>query len=155
MVYVDSKGFRVDIVNANPDRVSFCPQGGGFVYSVPTETFHASFKPAATPGFRRASFSGDWNETPVRGFSDGNRWNGWAMPYFEFDTAQAIAAEFEGEDSTLRYQKDIDAFIYTSANCPDAPEAYAGTWIDIEGKPMKVYPIGAGSWCWYEESNDE
>lgn len=157
MVYVDSKGFRVETVPDSPDGVvTFYPQGGGFQRMLPVIVFHSIYKQErAAPGFRRAVFVGDWNEKPVPGFTDGNRWNGWAIPYFEFETAQEIMAETGEDPSVFRYDPEEDAFIYNNPDWPEEPEVYGATFIDIDGKPVKVYGIGAGFWCWYERGNDE
>jgi hypothetical protein len=152
MVYIDSKGFRVETAPDSPDGVvTFYPQGGGFQRVLPTIVFDSLYKPElAEPGFKAARFSGDWMEGETfPGYTDGNRWNGWAMPLFDFETAQRIV---EGtNDPGLRYDSELDAFVYLNPDFPDEPEIFGASFIKVDGQPVKTYGVGAGSWCWYEK----
>ena len=47
----------------------------------------------ATPELRKTLFSYDDGETIFEGFTLGETWNGWAMPYFTLETAEAIPHE--------------------------------------------------------------
>ena len=156
MVYIDSKGFRVEIVPSSPEGVvSFYPQGGGFQRTLPVIVFEALYKPeSAPPAMRRAIFSGDWMDETWPGFTDGMRWNGWAMPLFEFETASKIFADI-GNPSEFWFDSEKDAFVYANPDFPDEPEIFGASFIEVEGRTIKAYGVGAGSWCWYERGNDE
>lgn len=99
---------------------------------------------------RRATFGADWMNGTLPGYTDGKTWNGWAMPFFEFETAKKILADMGEDESVLRYDPDQDAFIYTNHYWPDEPNIYGSSFIEIEGRTLKVYGLGAGFWCWDE-----
>lgn len=159
MIYIDKKGFRVETApQTEPGIVEFFPQGGGFNRKLPLIVFHSIYKPeTGRPGFKPAIFSNDWGaQTEYPGYTDGYRWNGWAMPYFDFETALRVAADTTSDESPVRYDAERDAFVYESADWPDEPEIFEATTIEVDGKPIKVYGIGAGSWTWdQQEANDE
>lgn len=73
-------------------------------------------------------------------FHIGDKWNGWTMPYFRFKHAKAVAKEFKG-----RYDKSTDTFIIDDNGEEDV---FTAMIIKVNGKDVKVYGIGAGSWCW-------
>lgn len=84
------------------------------------------------------------------------RWNGWAVPYFDESTARdvvrAINANFDplsGHDGETRAEWRGDVvriFTYYGGQVEDAPEEIPPTWIDGE----KFWGIGAYSWVWSE-----
>lgn len=98
---------------------------------------------------RRATFRADWMDETLPGFTHGHKWNGWAMPLFEFETANKILDSMK----PLAYDQKADAFIFTDPDWPDEPDIYAASFIEVEGRTVKVYGIGAGFWCWYEGEN--
>ena len=73
------------------------------------------------------------------GFTDGEDWNGWACPYFPFETAQKIVAAHDPK--TARYDEENDQFIFTVG---DEEEVYPA----VSENDRKLYPIGNGSWIW-------
>jgi hypothetical protein len=73
-----------------------------------------------------------------KGFDNGTRWNGFACPLFDFETASKIAIAM----SDGVYSTSVDAFIFD----PNSEDPYYFTGIEIEGQ--KLYPIGGGYWTW-------
>ena len=74
------------------------------------------------------------------GYTEGGSWNGWAVPFFAF--AQAIAiAEAMISYSTAYYDGDADEFVFD-----DEEERFGSVQID----GLTLYGIGAGSWTWEE-----
>lgn len=87
--------------------------------------------------------------TEYKGFSQGQFWNGWAMPLFTFEVAQELAKDQNAvtTEEKLVYDEATDSFIYQTDYYPEEEwERFEVTMID--GK--KLYGIGAGSWCWDE-----
>jgi hypothetical protein len=81
-------------------------------------------------------------------------WNGWKLPAFAFEAAQAIAKDMsngEGKEDddtmSVRYDPARDAFIERIYG-----EEYFGPCIEFEGK--KYYVVGSG-WCWSAYSMEE
>jgi hypothetical protein len=98
-------------------------------------------------------------DRPVAGYTDGSRWNGWATPVFDFDTATTIMRDVdeanrrlgldeEDEDAEfVSYNPDQDAFLVGHA---DGPIAFHGYDIDAVGERIHVYPLGTRYWTWVE-----
>jgi hypothetical protein len=154
MIYTDNKGHRVQTVPSDDQSiVEFYPQGGGFVRALPRIVFDAAYKPETIGrGFSRVLAHGDWNEgAEYVAYSDGDRWNGWSMPYFEFETAMQIITEMNESAGIveLKYDAGTDSFIYENEDWPDEPEIYGSRIIECDGETVKVYGVGAGSWCWW------
>jgi hypothetical protein len=96
------------------------------------------------PIYRRAKFGLEGSEKEFEGWTDGQLWNGWAMPTFEFGAAQEVAKSFNG-----RYDRERDCYI-TRLQDDDEEFWPAEEIVLVGGKKMKVYPIGSGAWIWDE-----
>lgn len=117
-------------------------QGGGLSVTVPATTFFADYTIYTAPQrFRASKVAYDGGDTYPCMLSD-RRWNGWAMPYFTLEVALQIAA---AQHDYMKYEDD--RFIF---GCPEeTPEEWERFEPEIiDGQ--KMYPIGAGSWCWCE-----
>ncbi len=82
-----------------------------------------------------------------KGYSNGQTWNGWEMPYFTFEVANKIAEDMNAvtTEEKLVYDEASDTFIYQTEYYPESDwERFEAT--EIDGK--KLYGIGAGSWVW-------
>jgi hypothetical protein len=89
---------------------------------------------------------------PFEGWTKGQQWNGWECPYFEFDTAIRMVdawnnMSFGEEEYQGRYDEERDAFYFRDGGLEEWDRFTAQT-IEIEGKTIKVYPIGAFCWIW-------
>jgi hypothetical protein len=141
-IYQGLEGFLAELVHGQ--TVKFYPRGGGFQHEIPLERFLEEFKEhAPDPTLRPAWFEIDGGPR-YRGYHRGDRWNGWAMPYFTLEAGKAIMERWEGSDVPLTYDENATAF--TAAF--EDPEVYEGEVHTIEGRAEILYPIGAGSWCW-------
>ncbi len=119
-LFVRADGYLIETMpGSTGDTVAFTAQGGGFVQYLPRAAFEATFKPAPASSFARRHVTGEWLPEDLRlpAYTDGRRWNGWAMPYFDFE---------------------VD-------------EIFEATTVQVDATSIKVYPIGAGCWCWCEE----
>lgn len=125
------------------------PFGRGFQHAFATEaTSHFRVADEGERGralFRQARFSLMDSEDHFTGWANGENWNGWAMPHFEFVEAQRLIAWLK--DDKARYDAERDAFVTQSQDGEE--ELWAAQAIAItDGSSIKVHPIGAGSWCW-------
>jgi len=93
----------------------------------------------------KAKFKMDFfpDDVEIEGYTNGGRWNGWAIPYFTFENAQKLIPIFEGY---LSYDVDQDAFKYLDPvhMNPEDTEIYES--LDIDGN--KFYSVGGMSFCW-------
>lgn len=81
------------------------------------------------------------------GYTFGDRWNGWATPFFTKDVGMRIVkAHSKG---SARYDPRKDAFVFRLD--PDAPDLDVFEGEIVEGK--KLYPIGSYYWIWEEEGD--
>lgn len=91
----------------------------------------------------------DFVEGVFECYSDGQRWNGWGIPFFTRGVADRIADLMQGEGE-LRYNPETDAFEYrASADTPESDvECFTGGDIVVDGEARHVYSIGGMSWTW-------
>lgn len=162
--FSDDEGRVVEIAGETEDDVLFHPQGGGFRSRMRKEDFNRIFKPFLFGGYAAISVSGDWldEEISIPAYSDGRKWNGWAMPYFGEEVLERLSELMPG----LVHNSNVDAYVMTdeeessveaakSAKSTDELEAaefeyFLPVVIEVEGRKIKTYPIGAGSWTWIE-----
>lgn len=104
------------------------------------------------PGWMSVDVYAEWTEKAYKAWTTGQRWNGWVMPYFEFDEA----VKYARDAGNTVYDAARDAFITTREGSDDEPDVDEATIINVRGRgPLKVYPIGAGSWTWSMASEEE
>ena len=98
------------------------------------------------PGFTLVQVCADWvpDELDLPAYFNGQRWNGWVMPYFSFETAQILVQLMPD----LSYDSERDAFIVRADEGQDEDGVYESETLVIDGVPVKTYAIGAGFWCW-------
>jgi hypothetical protein len=76
------------------------------------------------------------------------RWNGFACPYFDFETSKAIL-EGLGDDSKVHYDETRDMWVH--AYMTDEEVEYEGLLFD----GVKMYAIGAFNWTWVVKSEEQ
>lgn len=78
------------------------------------------------------------------GYTMGEEWNGWAVPYFDFDESKKIAHAHENSLNIVTlYDEEDDKFTFRFS---DEEEEYQATIMDNR----KLYPLGSGVWIWEE-----
>lgn len=80
------------------------------------------------------------NRTP--GFTFGEKWNGWAVPYFTKEQADKIMARIEG----CYYQPEADSYMIPTGYEDEPFDECIGEEID----GVTYYQFGNG-WCWGED----
>lgn len=116
---------------------------------------------ARFPTYRKAWFSFDDAEKPEDyfvGWTNGERWNGWGMPYFEKAEAERVLAwhnaRLEPADQPKAYLNGDRYFFPSIDDTPGDPPhpGYDPQQISVETADaidyFGTYAIGAGSWCW-------
>ncbi len=108
--------------------------------------------------YRRGRFAIPSVQGPYIGYTADDEWNGWAVPCFEQDVAERIAADFVRvaeemgtgyEGARAHYDQTADAFVlYDPIN--DEEAVYERRIISVDGIELKVYPIGTYQWTWEE-----
>lgn len=83
---------------------------------------------------------------PLKGWTTGELWNGWAVPYFEYEEAERVVEEVAAAELQGRYDRDRDAFVFVNEN--EQEQEYAAESIDTPQGQRKAYPIGAREWIW-------
>jgi len=144
-----------DSIEVDLEAGTFCPAGGGFVRNIADlKRFNEDFRPATeeelnyNPPFRKGQFSIEPIDDNIEGYTMGFLWNGWAMPVF---TKENAAKVLEGIGAKHRYDEASDTFTFL-VDENDGEETSEGSIIHVDGVPVKVYSIGAGSWTWDEVS---
>ena len=112
---------------------------------------------------RKALFNIDGGQVYV-GYTSGQLWNGWATPYFPFDEAKKIQAEWNDEENPMTYDEERDEFRihYDGDEIPyiwegeEIPYIWEGEEIQTVDGKLHLYGIGAYSHIWDElDENDK
>lgn len=76
-------------------------------------------------------------------------WNGFVVPLFTTEQAQAILPDLqpeEGSDSHLEYDADRDVFVLVDTYDPDCTERIDADVVEHDG--VRLHAVGAFSWTW-------
>lgn len=149
-LFADESGHLVEVLWASTDEiVEFSAQGGGFVHKASRTEFEKRFKPAAPLAFSLQAVSAEWlpDDLTLPAYTNGQRWNGWAMPYFPAESAHTLLEHMPD----LRYDAAQDAFVSKSYDDETEDDVFPAQELVVEGVTVKVYAVGAGSWCWWLE----
>lgn len=152
-LYVNRAGTLVIEVQARPNgSVTFFPDGGGFLRTMDESDFEQEFTETSYPSVLYPfKFTGDWLESDYPGYTNGRRWNGWAMPLVTRETLDALIAimgpaNAEMGDEGYRFRWDGNVMqVYDpqeEAEFAIHPTVEATT----EGEKT-LYDIALG-WCW-------
>lgn len=145
MKFKSKTGQKVVIVGECP--IHFYPAGGGFRSSMRAEDFFAEFTPVLEDDPYKVVRAQIADDGPTYwAYSNGRRWNGWAEPCFEMGQVQKMAEDIPG---TFTYHEGLNAWIVTLEG-DDEAVVYPEITIEVDGQPVKVFGIGASSWCWEE-----
>lgn len=103
-------------------------------------------------------------ERPVEAYTDGSTWNGYLRPHFTLAQGKA----FLEADPFFRgvYDEAKDRFVFPAhpeedpypheadpewsgeGKVWDPPDVFGPEMVLVDGKPLKVYAIGADGWVW-------
>ena len=89
------------------------------------------------------------------GYTNGDRWNGWATPYFTLDEAQRLQADWNREtEFPMLYDVSKDEF-RVKYDGDDEPYIWKGEDIQTVDGKLHLYGIGAYSHIWDEVDSDD
>lgn len=89
------------------------------------------------------------------GYTNGDRWNGWATPHFTFEEAQKLQTDWNREtESPMLYDVSKDEF-RVKYDGDDEPYIWKGEDIQTVDGIKHLYGIGAYSHIWDELDNDD
>lgn len=89
------------------------------------------------------------------GYTNGERWNGWSCPRFPKEVADKVVDMFNrGVNCKAWYDEENDEYIFTQNHDNIEDEKYDSQLIEIDGKEIKVYAIGAWGWVWEDYTQD-
>ena len=141
-------------------RMSISPRGR-LLRGFDVDTGEPIRPPTGREPFRRGQFEIADVQGPYDGFTRGETWNGWAVPYFEKAEALRIAEDYNrvaeevgGDMATAHahYDKESDTFVfYDPIN--DDEVAYEAVMIRVADAELRVYPVGTREWTWEQTAN--
>ena len=89
------------------------------------------------------------------GYTNGDRWNGWATPYFTFEEAQRLQTDWNREtDFPMLYDVSKDEF-RVKYDGDDVPYIWKGEDIQTVDGKLHLYGIGAYSHIWDKADKDD
>lgn len=150
-------GAVVEVLERRDGLVYFAAQGGGFRRVAAEERFKQDFEPTLPQPFVRGTVTADWLPDGVclPCISDGDCWNGWAMPHFDRAAVNQLMALCPG---LLRWKDDREQVVVPIDTGDDAGEEWAPECLMLAGgEIVEAWGIGAGSWCWegFEPDQEE
>jgi hypothetical protein len=72
------------------------------------------------------------------------RWNGFAQPSLPYESGMQLIKWIP----ELKYDESNDAFIYDDPEDEGGEMVFKAETVQVNGKEVKAYPIGAGYWTW-------
>jgi hypothetical protein len=134
--------------------VSAAPLGGGFLKKIPLDKAAEGFR-LVTDEERDAGLAWKADKFDIEGgpsfagWHRGDNWNGWACPYFEKAEADRVLAEMGNGWEVAKFDAEKDAYVFLSEGCrEDEQDVFKGEDVEINGKKMHLYPVGAYCWIW-------
>ena len=107
-------------------------------------------------GFRTGRFVIDGLPGVYEGFTRGESWNGFSVPFFSLAEARRIAADYAEQpaspDGQTRADYDADRDVIRLY------DPTSGEWdeiVPIEADGLSLYPVGARFWTWEEMSGHD
>ena len=101
------------------------------------------------PMLRPTQFSLDFLADEIfEGYTQDEKWNGFACPYFSFEQAQHLVVAWRSQGWKALYDPDADSFNFHVETASGAKEDESYQSSEIEGK--RFYPIGTFNWIWDE-----
>lgn len=98
---------------------------------LPRAQFDKLYVAADVPAFAEVLVEPDWAAgVTFSAYSNGRRWNGWAMPYFTRESGLRVCEIVDN----LRYDESQDAFVAPSDD--ESDEVFRSQTLVVEGKAV-------------------
>lgn len=145
----------VEVSESTAEEVRFFPAGGGPQYRMTVDKFAAMHRPVGIAEYVDSqmyalAFDIDGMFGGLPGYSNGQRWNGWACPYFPKSSCNPIVAVV---GKGARYDEAADSYVVPYDDGSDTPKEfdhYPSQTISDNGKTVTVWTIGNGCRTWQE-----
>ena len=96
--------------------------------------------------FEKAIFVLDaFEDEQFEGYTRGETWNGFACPYFPFESAQHLMNVLSAVGQVAFYDEENDQFVCAEEDYQDDPDRYEAVMVKELGK---LYPVGSFAWTW-------
>lgn len=103
---------------------------------------------------RKSAFAICDDHNAYIGYTSGRRWNGWATPYFTFEEARRLQADFnQNAEFPMFYDVTKDEF-FCKYGDDEEPYIWKGEDIQTVDGIQHLYGIGAYSHIWDELDDD-
>jgi hypothetical protein len=156
----------MEITELKDNKLSICPQGGGFVKSIDinNQSFiddvrneKIKFTNSFPMKWKKVKLYHDhWVEGNhyIEGYVTNHKWNGWSMPKIELDQVVKFnkiqsLTDCDYEHSIFRIGNDENKIYIVDFNEGDET-IVESELINIDGKNLKVFDVSLG-WTWSEE----
>lgn len=124
------------------------------------EHTHLAHSPVDMLVLRRGKFRIEvYDPELFEGWTDGELWNGWATPVFEYEEARRMMdvhnkmEPLDPEDTPQAwYEGDKDRFCFIEMGADREVEYYAAYKQEAEGEVRKLHGVGTWYWTWEEYS---
>lgn len=87
------------------------------------------------------------------GWTDGETWNGWAIPRFEFEVALKVLKELEKDDFSWGFDETDRSFSIVEPNRVEDVYVVPVEAIRVGKQVKEVWSIGGMAYTWYEKTN--
>lgn len=98
--------------------------------------------------FKPQDFRIDLSEEVFHGYSDGDTWNGFACPYFDYNEAVRVLNTLGNKWEYNEEQKVFTVFDLDDDEGESDPVEYEMVELFIDGICKEAYGIGAYFWIW-------
>lgn len=107
--------------------------------------------------FKKRLVSIDGVDTPADLWAyvvQGERWNGWALPFFVKEQADRVMVAFNKQPDVqhIDYVAYRDEYLAFDCESPhENPEVFIPEAIEVDGLVIHAYPLGAWGWTWDDD----
>ena len=164
----DNKNY-MEITEFKDNKISICPQGGGFVKSINIDngkfiddvvSEKIKFTNDMPMEWKKVKlFHDHWvsenNEIEhyIEGYVTNHKWNGWSIPMVELDQIEKFnriqKKTLDGESSSIFKIIDEDSIKIRMFD-EDEWVGIEVSYINVDNKQLKVFDVSLG-WTWSEE----
>lgn len=143
--YQNAAGQRFEVFTGDNGLLTIARAGEWRRTPITESELAAHYTAVEPPAYKLVQIDADWlpEGHTVAAYSNGARWNGWALPYFSAEADRSLLDHMP----ELRFDAARDAYILKGDD-GDEEDVFEACTIDVDGQPVKTYPIGTGSWTW-------
>lgn len=85
------------------------------------------------------------------GWTRGETWNGFACPLFDEATTRSVVRDLNASgDGRASLDEGTGVVSVLDDDYPGEPERFGPEVVEVEGRPVRLWAIGAMVWAWRE-----